>query len=122
MKKKYFHFYPFFLFFFLLYEKMDVGWTYHGSHFTIHVNQTIILHSLNIHGDVCQLFLDATDKKIYYVFETYLKISGNTHLLTHSENNQDTKFYLEHDFSLVSEIVYICIYTWSSVYIFVFRK
>lgn len=51
------------LFLFCLYEKMNVSWTYSGNHFTIHANQTIMSCTLNIHSDVCQLFLNKTVKK-----------------------------------------------------------
>ena len=52
---------PFFLFY--LYEKMDISWTYCGNHFTIYVNHTIMLYALNLHSDVCQLFLNTTGKE-----------------------------------------------------------
>ena len=29
-------------------DKMDVNWMYRGHHFTIYVNQTIILHMLSL--------------------------------------------------------------------------
>ena len=31
------------------------------SHFKIYVNQTIILYNLNLHSDICQLFLNKTE-------------------------------------------------------------
>lgn len=39
-------------------EKMDVIWTSCGNHFTICVNQIIILYALNLCRDVCQLFFN----------------------------------------------------------------
>ena len=35
---------------------------YHGYHFTIYVNQIIMLYALNLYSDVCQLFLNKTGK------------------------------------------------------------
>lgn len=42
-----------FLVFFLLYvdEQMDVSLTCYGNHFTVHVNQMIIVYTLNLHSD-----------------------------------------------------------------------
>lgn len=37
---------------------MDVSWIYPGDHFTINVNQTITLYTLNSNCDACQLFLN----------------------------------------------------------------
>lgn len=37
-----------------LYELMDTNKTYCGSHFAIYVSQVITLHTLNLHGAVCQ--------------------------------------------------------------------
>lgn len=34
-----------------------------NNHCTIYVNQTIMLHTLNLHGDLCQSFLNKTGKK-----------------------------------------------------------
>ena len=56
------NFFSFFLFFYCIYEKMDVGQTCCGDHFTIHVNQTIMLYILNLYSDVCQLYLNKTEK------------------------------------------------------------
>ena len=39
---------------------MDVSWTYYGNHFTIYVNQTIMLYAFNLYSDVCQLFFNKT--------------------------------------------------------------
>lgn len=33
-------------------DKMDVSWTYYGKHFTMYVNQTIMLYSSNLCTDV----------------------------------------------------------------------
>ena len=41
-----------------LYEKMNVAWTYYGNYFTIYVNQIIMLYTLNLCNDVCQLFFN----------------------------------------------------------------
>ena len=41
---------------------MDINWTYCGNHFTICVNQIIILYALNLYSDVYQLFLNKTGK------------------------------------------------------------
>jgi len=54
-------------FFFLLlllylYEKVGVSLTYCGNHFTIYINQTIMLYTLNLHHDVRKLFLNKTGK------------------------------------------------------------
>ena len=44
---------PLLLFSFLyLYEMMDVNQTPHSHHFTICVNQTIMLYTFNLHSDV----------------------------------------------------------------------
>ena len=43
---------------------MDVNWTYCGDHFTIYANRTIMLYTLNIYSDVCQLFLNKTGEKM----------------------------------------------------------
>ena len=60
---------PFFpLFLLYVYRMMNVSWTYCGSHFTIYVNQTIMLCTLNVYSDVCQLFLSKTGKKETMVF------------------------------------------------------
>lgn len=40
---------------------MDGSQNYGASHFTI-INETIILYPLNLHSDVCQLFLSKTGK------------------------------------------------------------
>ena len=40
---------------------MDI--TYCGNHFTIYVNKTIMLHTLNLYSGICQLFLNKTKKK-----------------------------------------------------------
>ena len=62
--EKFFSFFPFFLFFSLyLYEKMGVTRTYSGDHFTIYVNQPIMLYFLNLYGAACQLFLNKTARK-----------------------------------------------------------
>ena len=36
-----------------------------GNHLTIYVIQTIILYSLNLHSDICQLFLNKTESNIF---------------------------------------------------------
>lgn len=41
---------------------MDVSWT-HCDHFTIYVSQAIMLYSLNLCTDVCQLFFNKPEKK-----------------------------------------------------------
>ena len=41
---------------------MDVSWTYCGNHFTIYVNQIIMLYVYNLYSDVCQLFLNKAGK------------------------------------------------------------
>lgn len=41
---------------------MDVGWTYCGNHFTIYVSQIIMLYALDLHSDICQLFLNKKKK------------------------------------------------------------
>ena len=52
-----------------LYEKMDVTLIYCGNYFTIYVNQTLMLYSLNLEI-VCQLFFSKTGKKILKKIET----------------------------------------------------
>ena len=54
----------FLLFFFNyhLYEKTDVSWTYCDNHFTIYVNQTIVLYTLKLYSDLSWLFLSKTGK------------------------------------------------------------
>ena len=52
----------FFLFLMDLNEKMGVTWTYHGNHFTIYVNETIMLYALNLQSNICQSFLSRTGK------------------------------------------------------------
>ena len=37
--------------------------TYCGNHFTIYINQIIMLHTLNLYSGICQLFLNKTKKK-----------------------------------------------------------
>ena len=45
-------------------ENKDVNHTYRGAHCTIYVSQVIMLYTLNLHGVVCQSFLNETGKKI----------------------------------------------------------
>lgn len=45
-------------------EKMDVSWASCGNHFTIYVNQTVMLDTLNGYNDICQLFLIKIGKNI----------------------------------------------------------
>lgn len=42
---------------------MDSSGTSCGNYFTIYVNQTIMPYALNLHSDVCQLFLNKTGKE-----------------------------------------------------------
>lgn len=53
-------------FFFLLYlyEMMGVNRT--RSHFMICINQTIMLCTLDLYGDVCQLFLNKTGEMVSF--------------------------------------------------------
>ena len=37
--------------------------TYCDNHFTIYINQTTMLHILNLYSGICQLFLNKTKKK-----------------------------------------------------------
>lgn len=55
-KEKYFVLY--------LYEMMDDRLTYCGNHFIRYINQTTMLYALNLHSDVCQLFLSKTGEKV----------------------------------------------------------
>ena len=48
----------FFSSFYWICEMMDASWTFCGNHFTVYVNQTIMLYALNLYSDVCQLFLN----------------------------------------------------------------
>lgn len=36
---------------------------YHNNHSTIYVTQTVMLYTLNLYRDMCQLFLNKTEKK-----------------------------------------------------------
>ena len=45
--------FPLFFLLFYLFEKMDVNWTFCGNHFTIYVNQTIMLYVFNLYSHVC---------------------------------------------------------------------
>lgn len=45
---------------------MAVSWTYCGNHFTVYLNQTILLYTLSFHSDVCQLFLKKKLEKFHY--------------------------------------------------------
>lgn len=42
---------------------MDVNQTYCGNHFATYVNRTTILDTLNLYGDIGQLFLNNIGKK-----------------------------------------------------------
>ena len=48
---------------------MDASWTYCDNHFTIYVNQTIMLYDLDLYSEICQLFLSKTGKKIKYCLQ-----------------------------------------------------
>lgn len=37
---------------------------YNWNHFTIYVSQIIVLYSLNLYNNACQLFLNKTQKKL----------------------------------------------------------
>ena len=43
---------------------MDISWTYCGNHFTICINQTILLYALNLYSHVGHLFLNKTGKNV----------------------------------------------------------
>ena len=45
-----------------LYEVMDANSTFCSNNFTINV-QTIMLHTLNLYSDMCQLYLNKTGEK-----------------------------------------------------------
>ena len=68
----------FLLFFFNynLYEKIDVSWTYWDNHFTIFVNQTIVLYTLKLYSDLSWLFLSKTGKtytpKKFFLFVSWI--------------------------------------------------
>ena len=63
----------FFLFILYLCETMDVSCTYCHKHFTIYVNQTIMVYALNSYSIVCQLFLNKTgDKKCLRYCDAWL--------------------------------------------------
>ena len=42
---------------------MGVSQNYFSYHFTTYVNKTIMLYTLNLYSDVCQLFLNKTGGK-----------------------------------------------------------
>lgn len=46
-----------FLFFYFIYIRSMLT---EPNQFTVHINQTIILNSLNVYSDICQLFLNRT--------------------------------------------------------------
>lgn len=53
---------------------MNVSRTYYGNHFPIHVNQISKLYTLNLQGDICQLFLNKPEenaKKMPYDYHQY---------------------------------------------------
>lgn len=68
---------------------MDVSRIYCGNHVTIHINQTIMLHALNIF-DVCQLFLSKTGRKKINVSEDMEKKES---LYTLGENIELCSYY-----------------------------
>lgn len=45
-------------------KKKFINWTYCGNYFTVYVNQTIMLYTLNLYSDECQLFLNKTVNKV----------------------------------------------------------
>ena len=55
-RKKFFSFY-------FIYKIIDVNWTYYDNHFTIYVNQAIILYALTLYSDSCRLFLNKTGRE-----------------------------------------------------------
>lgn len=59
---------------FLLYlcEMVDVSQTYY-NHFTVCINQCIMLYTLNLQCPVCQLFLSNTEKRGIFVKENLKK-------------------------------------------------
>lgn len=63
-----------FLFLFYWCEKMDISWTYCENHFTIYVNPSIMLCTLNLHSDVHWLFLRKTGKKIMVKWVSGIKL------------------------------------------------
>lgn len=40
-----------------------VNYTFYGNHSTLYINQIFMLYTLNLHSDVCLLFLNKTGKK-----------------------------------------------------------
>ena len=46
------------------------GWMfiYCGNHFIIYVSQVIMLHTLNLHSAICQLYLNKTERKKITLF------------------------------------------------------
>ena len=49
-------------FFYFIYMKWWMLTKHCDNHFPLYVNQTIMLYTLNIYTDVCQLFLNKTEK------------------------------------------------------------
>ena len=52
----------FFLFSLSVHDKIRISWNYY-SHFTTYIKQTFMLYALNLNSDVCELFLNDTEKK-----------------------------------------------------------
>ena len=46
-----------------VYEMMDVQWTHCDNHFMMYTNQIIMLYTLNLYSDVCQLYLTKTGRR-----------------------------------------------------------
>ena len=67
--KRSYHRKNFSLFFFILFllylYQIEVNWIYCGNHFALYVNQTIMLDALNLHSDVCQIFLNKLGKRFF---------------------------------------------------------
>lgn len=57
---------------------MEVSWTYCGNHFTIDVNQTTKLCTLNLYSDVSQLFCSKTGQKCQTYTGSKVKIRNKT--------------------------------------------
>ena len=97
--------------FFLLYlcEKMDVSWTCWGNHFTMWINQTILLYALNLHKDVHQWFFNKSGENFIQLTYTIWWIWTYVHsCVTHTELNITITFkkilQVYGDFHLLFEI------------------
>ena len=76
-----------------LYEKMIISRTYCGNTIPTHVNQTIMLYTLNLYSDVCQLHLNKTGGKTHKIlqieknFRNSLALGSKPSLIIYKQGN-----------------------------------